>query len=166
MALFYGLFAERKMKTLTSQLIFDFLQAAKLAGLKVTDQDISYEILPAPHRPPIHLPAGKFGVYVFLYKEQCLKVGKVGPKSKARYTSQHYSPDSSNSNLAKSILANPPNLGLEHLDKTTVGDWIKRETHRINFLLDSSVGISTLTFLEIFIQCRLNPKYEGFDSQK
>ena len=93
-------------------------------------------------------------------------VGKVGPNSKARYTSQHYNPKSSNSNLAKSILKEKENLGLAHLDEANVGAWIKKETDRTNLLLDATIGIPILSFLESFLQCRLRPQFEGFPSQK
>ena len=147
------------------ELLYDFVQAAKLAGIAISETDISAEELPAPHSPPSSLPRGKIAVYVFSWRNECLKVGKVGPRSQARYTSQHYSPGSSNSNLAKSILKEKKELGLADLDKTKIGNWIRKNTDRINFIVDASLGIPTLTLLEAFLQCRLKPKFEGFDSQ-
>jgi hypothetical protein len=93
-------------------------------------------------------------------------VGKVGSKSKARFTSQHYNPKSSVSNLAKSVLGDSEKLGLTNVNESNVGDWIKKHCHRINFFVDVSCGISVVTLLEVFLQCRLNPRYEGFLSQK
>ena len=105
-------------------------------------------------------------VYVFEWKGQCLKVGKVGPNSQARYTSQHYGPSSSNSNLAKSVLGGRDELGISAVSKSNVGAWIKNNVDRTNYLLDSECGIPMLTLLESFLQCRLKPRFEGFESQR
>lgn len=148
------------------QIILDFVRVAGLAGLDVKGKDIQIERLPAPHTPPATLPKGKMAVYVFHWNDQCLKVGKVGPKSQARYTSQHYSPNSSNSNLAKSILKDVSTLGIDGITDQTVGHWIKRNIDRVNFLIPESLGIPLLSLLEAFLQCRLKPRFEGFDTQK
>ena len=139
---------------------------AELAGVRVPDNALSVETLPAPHRPPTALPKGKVAVYVFVWKEQCLKVGKVGPNSQARYTSQHYLPSSSNSNLAKSIPSARDRLGLAAVSESNVGSRIKANVDRLNFLLDAGCGVPVLTLLESFQQCRLRPMFEGFESQR
>ncbi len=147
-------------------LIRDFRIVADLAGVRVSDNALSVEKLPAPHTPPTALPNGKMAVYVFVWKEQCLKVGKVGANSQARYTSQHYAPSSSNSNLAKSILSARDALGLSGMSESNVGSWIKANVDRLNFLLDVGCGVPVLTLLESFLQCRLRPRFEGFESQR
>jgi len=152
--------------TVPSSLIDDFYKVASVAGIDMADSGLSVEYLPAPHRPPSALPKGKSAVYVFMWRGECLKVGKAGPKSQARYTGQHYSPLSSNSNLAKSLFSARDELGLAGLSESTVGDWIRANTARYNFLLDSSCGIPVLTLLESFLQCRLRPRFEGFASQR
>ena len=124
------------------------------------------ESLPAPHTPPSALPKGKIAVYVLSWRGQCLKVGKVGPNSQARYTSQHYSPQSSNSNLAKSILSALSELGLSGVSEANAGAWIKNNVDRIDFLLNATRGMPLLTLLESFLQCGLKPKFEGFESQR
>jgi len=149
-----------------NQIIKDFVSVADLAGVSIPDAAITAEVLRKPHIPPAALPPGKMAVYVFLWGESCLKVGKVGPRSQARYTSQHYNPNSSNSNLSKSILKKGLEIRLPSLSETMVGNWIKTETDRVNFLLDKKLGIPVLSLLESFLQCRLRPKFEGFDSQK
>lgn len=146
-------------------LVEDFLKVALLAGVVVPRTALTVEPLPAPHSPPDALPKGRMAVYVFSWKGQCLKVGKVGPKSQARYTSQHYSPQSSNSNLAKSLLSARSELGLPDLSESNAGAWIKGNLDRINFLLDAGFGIPVLTLLESFLQCRLKPRFEGFERQ-
>jgi hypothetical protein len=147
-------------------LLDDFRKVVALAGVSLPPAAISFETLPAPHKPPSALPNGKMAVYVFIWNGRCLKVGKVGPKSQARFTSQHYSPASSNSNLAKSLVAGHGKLGLSGITESNVGTWIKTNVDRANFLLNAESGIPVLTLLEAFLQCRLNPVFEGFDSQR
>ena len=82
-------------------LLQDFKKVAKLTGVSIAQSDLTVEMLRAPHKPPARLPNGQMAVYVFTFNDECLRVGKVGPKSEARYVSQHYNPKSSKSNLAK-----------------------------------------------------------------
>lgn len=149
-----------------NQLISDFNSVADLAGVNIPEAAITREVLRKPHTPPTALPTGKMAVYVFLWGDLCLKVGKAGLCSQARYTSQHYNPNSSKSNLSKSILEKGLKFGFPSLKEKDVGNWIKNETDRVNFLLDKKLGIPVLSLLESFLQCRLKPKFEGFDSQK
>jgi hypothetical protein len=37
---------------------------------------------------------------------------------------------------------------------------------RVNLVMDAACGIAVLTPLEAFVQCRLHPRFEGFDSQR
>ena len=154
------------MKTLgdLTVLLEDFRKVVALAGVSLPPAALSFETLPAPYKPPSALPSGKSAVFV--WNGRCLKVGKVGPKSQARFTSQHYSPASSNSNLAKSLVAGHGKLGLSGITESNVGAWIKTNVDRVNFLLNVESGISVLTLLESFLQCRLNPVFEGFESQR
>ena len=148
------------------QLLDDFLVVAKLGGLEIESIDISIEILTRPHKPPSNLLKGKMAVYVFSMDECVLKVGKAGAKSQARYTSQHYNPDSAPSTLAASILKDENAVQKYDLDKQNISDWIKKKTDRVNFLIDANMGKWVLTLLEAFVQCRLQPIYEGHVSQR
>lgn len=148
------------------RLVAEFITVAELSGVSIPKSAVTVEKLCKPHEPPKTLPKGKMAVYVFFWNSECLKVGKVGPRSEARYTSQHYSPNSSNSNLAKSILNRKSDFGAFHLTEPKIGQWIKKNTSRINFLLDQNLGISVVSLMEAFLQCRLKPKFEGFRSQK
>jgi hypothetical protein len=103
-------------------------------------------------------------VYIFYNGSEVLKVGKVGPNSHARFTTQHYNATSANSTLAASILADRERLGLQKMDGAGVGSWIKQNVGRVNFLMDASLGVPVLTLLESFLQCRMRPRYEGFQS--
>ena len=143
----------------------DFMAVAQLAGAALPPGAITVEKLPAPHAPPTRLPAGRMAVYVFAKGPDVLKVGKVGAKSQARYTSQHYNPASVMSTLAASILADRAQHSLTDDDAARVGHWIRNTVERVNFLIDEHLGIRVLTLLEAFLQCRLKPRYEGFKSQ-
>jgi hypothetical protein len=146
--------------------IHDFQTVARLAGVELLPGAVVVEHLPAPHRSPTRLPPGKMAVYVFSRGAEVLKVGKVGAKSQARYTSQHYIPGSAQSTLAASILADRERIGLSDADAAAIGQWIRTNVDRVNFLMDERRGVPVLTLLETFLQCRLKPVYEGFKSQR
>ena len=148
------------------KLVRDFLVAAELAGIEIQRGDICAEILPMPHTPPTRLPKGKMAVYVFATEDCVLKVGQAGKNSSARYANHHYNPDSSCSNLAKSLLKDEEAVQEHGFNAEQVGDWIKENTNRWNFLMDADFGKPVLTLLEAFVQCRLRPRYEGFASQR
>lgn len=151
-------------------LIMVFIAASAHTGLTVHAKLIRGEFLAAPHKPS-KLPFRKHAIYWFSVGDRCLKVGKSGPQSAARYTSQHYNPRSSPSNLAKSILSNRDRLKavihpemqiqVDGLDELTVGKWIKQKTSRCNLIVDLAVNDRALSFLETFIQARLQPLFEG-----
>jgi hypothetical protein len=100
-------------------------------------------------------------VYAFFHQGQCLKVGKAGPNSEARYVSQHYSKGSSRSNLARSLAEHRASRGWEDLDRDHPGLWVRQHADRLNLLLDVELGLPLLTLLESFLQCRCKPRFEG-----
>jgi len=144
-------------------LIVDFLAVAKLAGFSINVQDIRHEFLPARSECR---PNASCAVYVFSLKGQAqvvLKVGKVGPNSGPRFVYQHYKPKSSGSNLAKSLLGAPAawsRLACASLHDDNVGDWLKENTDRDHFFVLSNDALLT-SLLEVFVQCRLRPLFEG-----
>ncbi len=152
------------------EMIQAFLQVAQLARVPLHPLDLRHKLLPARHRPPTELPPGFQAVYAFLLCDRCLKVGKAGPKTQARFTSQHYGMNAP-STLAKSILAHRQRLAdvlepeqrseVERLDNETAGAWIKQNTTRLHFFLPISTGPLALSLLEAFVQCRLSPSFEG-----
>ncbi|HEX8561964.1 MAG TPA: hypothetical protein VF676_03185 [Flavobacterium sp.] len=145
----------------------DFIKVCKLAKVDIKIQDITVEILLAgDNHLPKKLPSGKMAVYIFTDPQCniCYKVGKVGRNSNARYQAQHYSPFSSKSNLAKSIL-NDDEINEIVEVQLDIGSWIRKNTTRTNLLIDAQKGILVLNLLEAFVQNRLKPKYEGFKSQ-
>ena len=148
------------MNWVPEEILDDFLVVARLAHLTVDARATRIETLRMPHKPPSHLPEGKAAVYVFSDRERVLKVGKVGRKSQARYTSQHYTA-SARSTLAGSLLTDRTVTDGLRLTKSNVAAWIKGNTDRVNFLLDAEAGPLPLALLEAFVQCRLRPVYEG-----
>ncbi len=156
------------------RLAADFLSCAPELGLTLSVNSIEHELQRAPHRPH-GLPTGKCAVYVFSLSRRAgslcpagpnraLKVGRVGPNSNARFLSQHYNPDSAGSNLARSLLRSPHHwtyLGIDSLDKESVGPWIKEHTDRDHFYVTAALqGI--LRDLEGFIRGRVGPVFEGY----
>jgi len=153
------------MTWIPKQTLDDFATIARPAGVTLAADDIRVEALPAPHASLTRLPAGQMAVHVFTHGDDVLKVGKVGPKSKARYTSQHYNSGSANSTLAASMIADAERMGLGEVDMAEIGNWIRANVDRVNILLPAHLGMPVLTLLESFLQCRLRPRYEGFKSQ-
>jgi hypothetical protein len=143
----------------------DFVRVATLAGFSITLSDIEVEYCPAPHEQPKTLPPKRMAVYVFMYGDRCLKVGKAGPNSAARFCSQHYGTQAP-STLAKSLMKRPDVIGASNVDESNVKALIRDKTTRVNFLIPSQYGVFALSLLEAFIQCLLQPKFEGFASQR
>lgn len=149
-----------------------FNSVAIAAGLLSEPVDLRHETLGAPHRQ-CGLPSGFGAVYVFSladrYVEEApgrgrvLKVGRVGPRSDARFRSQHYNPKSSGSNLAKTLLSAQvlwPYLGIEELTAADVKDWILSNTDR-NHLFVSEAQAEVLPILETYVRGVLGPVFEG-----
>ena len=142
-------------------LMRDFGEVARLAGIDISHDDLSRESMGCPHEPPRDLPTGRVAVYVFCFGDRCLKVGKAGPKTKQRFTYQHYHPRSAASTLAASLVKGQRQIGLSGLTEDNVGDWIRQNTFRLNLFLNSTTHRFSLSPLEAFLQARLNPVFEG-----
>ena len=143
----------------------DFVQVATLAGLSIPLSDIEVEYRPAPHEQPKTLPPGRMAVYVFMFGDRCLKVGKAGPNCAARFCSQNYG-SSAPSTLAKSLVKRQAEIEVRNLNALNVKEWILDNTTRVNFLIPSQYGVFALSLLEVFVQCRLQPEFEGFAGQR
>ena len=148
-----------------AEIASDFVQVAAHAGISIPLSDIEVQFFAAPHHPPSSLPTGKLAVYIFMLADRCLKVGKAGPKSAARFCSQHYGIRAP-STLAKSLMKRQAAIDVTGLDESNVKTWICEHTARVNFLIPSQYGVFALSLLEAFVQCRLRPEFEGFASQR
>lgn len=147
---------------------------SNLLGKEISPDSYEIEILNPPHEPKT-LPKHKMGVYMFKYKDDFLKIGKVGEKSNARFQSQHYNPNSSQSNLSKSLLKDFDFKDKErlNLDEENVGDWIKNNCQRINIIIKTNLNDDpdlnkaktfdkfTLSLIESILHYKYLPKYEG-----
>jgi hypothetical protein len=137
-----------------------FVTVAALARVSIRRVDIEVEHLEAPHKSPSRLPRGKMAAYGFWYNGEWLKIGIAGPRSNARYMSQHYNPESAPSTLAGSLLKDTRVSEIAHFNRDCIGDWIKSHCHRVNILLDSNHGMLLLRLLESFLHVYLRPRYE------
>ncbi len=140
--------------------ISNFIEALALSGKQIDINKIKINNLGCPH-DPTPLPSGNMAIYIFIHGDIVYKIGKVGPKSNARFQTQHYFPESSKSNLAKSLLDDETSPCC-NLPPTEIGSWIKQNLTRIDLMLDSNIDVSVLNFFEAFLHCRYVPKYEGF----
>lgn len=122
------------------------------------------------HIPSI-LEKGKQGVYVFYNNDICYKVGKAGPKSKARWNSHHYNLDlSTPSTMPKSILkdllsfkqlfAKEQKNDLENLNSKNIKSWVRNNCSRIEFKISDSESKFSLGLLESIVQFYFNPIFE------
>ncbi len=154
-----------------NEMVETFIEIARLVSVQFGNHEVQQELLPAPHRRPTALPSGTQVVYAFLFGNVCLKVGKAGPKTKARFTSQHYSVNGAPSTLAKSIINDKSILfaalptsyrsNVEAVNEATVGSWIESNATRFHVFIPSAAGQFPLSLLEGFVQCRLEPIFEG-----
>lgn len=147
-------------KSTVSDAIKDFQMVTALARFPLSSDDFQIEFLEFPHKPPSCLPSGKMAVYGFWHDAEWLKVGLAGPNSNARYTSQHYNPNSAQSTLSGSLCRDPRMVNCAGFEIAAPGNWIKSQCCRANILLDCKHGPLVLAMLEAFLHLRLRPRYE------
>ncbi len=160
------------METELNQIISDFRDVAERLSLPGWPATLDLELLPAPHTPG-PLPKGCSAVYVFALADpaqsrgnvsRILKVGRVGPRSNARFQFQHYQPNAARSSLAKSLLAYRslwPWLGIIDLDESTVHAWMLEHLDRANIYVPGE-SRALLPDLEVYVRGRLGGSvYEG-----
>ena len=116
-----------------------------------------------PH-VPVALPRNKIAVYMFIYENQFLKIGKVGENSNSRFQYQHYKPLSAQSTLADSILKDRK-MESELLDYENVGEWILKNCRRIDIFLESDITKYKVDLIEAALHYKFQPKYEGVSTQ-
>ena len=96
-----------------------------------------------------------------------LKVGKAGPTSNARFSSQHYNPNSAGSTLAGSLLRCRmlwPYIGITKLPEASVGEWIRMNVDRDNLYLDAA-DERLLGQLETYARGVCGSVFEGTESR-
>ncbi len=162
-----------RVLTELNELLADFTAVAERLRLPGWPCDVGTELVPAPHRPP-RLPPGYGAVYVFALSAYSgarapagpgagLKVGRVGPNSAARFTSQHYLPGSAGSTLASSLIRYPvmwPWLGIEQLDAQSVKPWMLGNLDRAHLYVAGD-AVPILAQLEVYVRARVGSIFEG-----
>jgi hypothetical protein len=138
--------------------------ALQIAGSDINKFNIEILDRGCPHTPT-PLPRGKMAIYMFRHDKEILKTGKVGPNSNARFQTQHYSSGSSKSNLAKSLL-NDGEGPCRELSVNEIGEWMQKNLHRTDIIIDANAGMEVLSFVESFLHLHFLPKYEGYKSQR
>ncbi|MDG4813401.1 hypothetical protein P8629_10310 [Hydrogenovibrio sp. 3SP14C1] len=125
-----------------------------------------------PTHNPTSLQTGMCGVYAFVAGEHCFKVGKAGPKSKARWNSHHYNLDETTpSTMPKSIFKyrgpfkqcfpEGKHREIDELNKENIQQWIKENMSRMEFLIEDQGDGFALNLLEALVQFHLKPLFEG-----
>lgn len=142
-----------------------FGQICTLLGEPIDTNKIKIIERNAPHKYQ-KLPENSMGIYMFKYKDEFLKIGKVNSKSNARFTSQHYNYTSTRSNLAKSILENTEFCEMYSITKDNIKEWMLENLDRIDIILEDSLGVFVLNLLEGCLHYKYKPIYEGYISQK
>jgi len=92
-----------------------------------------------------------------------LKVGKAGPNSTARFTSQHYLPTAARSTLAGSIVKYPilwPWLGITPAEAADPRSWMTRNLDRMHIFVRQP-SPEFLTTVELYVRARVGSVYEG-----
>lgn len=127
------------------------VKAASLAGFEISTEDVSliHWRAGATCHIPTRLPKGYSAVYVFKWNDVCLKVGKVNSNSNARYQSQHYHPNSSPSNLSKSLMSKPDfQILMRDIEPKY---WLVATTNRYNILIPEKYGKNLFIFRRHFL---------------
>lgn len=145
--------------------------AEKFKG--ITGIEVSQRFMEnGPSHNPTSLQTGMCGVYAFMVGKYCFKVGKAGPKSKARWNSHHYNLDETTpSTMPKSIIKNREHFKryfpavkhceIDNLSKENIQQWIKVNMSRMEFLIEDQGDGFALNLLEALVQFNLKPIFEG-----
>lgn len=152
--------------------ISEFQRDAVAAGIKGWPCELRVERQQAPHEPH-SLSGGWSAVYVFMLSEsygrgvpagpfRVLKVGKAGPRSNARFQSQHYG-TSAPSTLAKSLTTYRtlwPWLGIADGDLSDIRRWMCDRLGRVDIYVPGDRG-EVLSELETYVRARVGSVFEG-----
>lgn len=146
---------------ITQKDILELCNAASYAGYSANPNNLILSRWDSGEQThiPLKLPADNAAIYIFKWNDTYLKVGKVNPNSSARYQSQHYNPESSRSNLSKSLLDDPEFRNF--FNDGNIGKWLKANTTRFNIVIPSSLGKNFVHFAEAFFILKCNPRFEN-----
>ncbi len=120
-------------------------------------------------------PSAKKGcmyIYSFWHDDfkEPLKIGKAGPKTLPRYRRNHYLPNSSKSNLARSLITDSVTSKKYKLNEENVSEWMHENLYRINiempFDIEQKFDSFTLELIESILHYKYRPVFEGKSSQR
>ena len=126
-------------------------------GYELNKDDYYIEDMGCPHTQPKKLPDGYAAIYIFIYQNEFLKIGKVNEKSNARFVSHHYN-FSAPSTLAKSICSDKEFVSLG-INQENVKSWMLENLHRINIYVKSNKATTEL--VEAVLHYAFRPRFEG-----
>ena len=126
-------------------------------GYELNKDDYYIEDMGCPHTQPKKLPDGYAAIYIFIYQNEFLKIGKVNEKSNARFVSHHYN-FSAPSTLAKSICSDATFVSLG-INQENVKNWMLENLHRINIYVKSNKATTEL--VEAVLHYAFRPRFEG-----
>ena len=126
-------------------------------GYGINEGDYYIEDMGCPHKQPTKLPDGYAAVYIFAYKDEFLKIGKVNANSGPRFVSQHYGL-SARSTLAKSLCSDERFVVLG-VNQENVKAWMLENLHRINVYIKADKAKTEL--VEAVLHYALRPRFEG-----
>ena len=163
-------------------LIAEFGDAAGKAATRGRPCSLRFEQRPAPHDKAGAAARTKGAIYVFAVgsaygilrtraaRRTVLKVGKVGPGNRRRFSRSHYNPSAPTiSTLAQSVLAHPvlwPWLGHRpHRRGDTIGRWMLDNLDRTHFFMPGDLA-EVRAALEVYVRARVGSAFEGVSHRR
>ena len=126
-------------------------------GYALSKDDYFIEDMGGPHNQPKKMPNGYAAIYIFLYQNEFVKIGKANAKSNARFVSQHYG-FSAPSTLAKSICSDEKFTSIG-VGRDNVKSWMMENLHRINIYVKANKATTGL--VEAVLHYAFRPRFEG-----
>lgn len=126
-------------------------------GYALNSTDYYIEDMGCPHKQPKKMPDGYAAVYIFMYQNEILKIGKANANSNARFVSQHYG-FSAPSTLAKSICSDEKFISLG-VTENNVKSWMMENLRRTNIYVKADKATTEL--IESVLHYAFRPKFEG-----
>lgn len=147
---------------ITQNEVKKIVKLSEIIGCKINYKDLILEIYKKGINShiPKRLKMGYYAVYIFEFKKEFLKVGKVsGTKNNDRFYQHHYIIKAANSTLARSLNSSSKYKPL--IKDLKVRDWICKNTNRYNILIPIKYGKNFVNFVEAFFILKCNPIFEG-----
>lgn len=125
--------------------------------IEYINDNYGIEDLGCPHTIPKSLQKDCCAIYIFIYNNKILKIGKVNEKSNARFCYQHYG-FYARSTLARSICKDKdfPEKGI---NDTNIKNWMLNNLQRINIIIKSNRP--AINLIESMLHYMFRPQYEG-----